>query len=59
MESNQLNSPNGLAMKSSGIETLNFRMRRNLNRIINLTVSSTTAIFYSRCYLPFLSLNYE
>ena len=46
---------NGLAMKSSGFETPNYRMRTKLNRITNLTVSTETAIFYSRCYLPFLS----
>ena len=45
---------NGLAMKSSGIETLKYRMRTNLNRITNLTASTATAIFYSRCYAPFL-----
>lgn len=36
---------NGLAMKSSGIETFNYQMRTKLNRIINLTVSTATAIF--------------
>jgi hypothetical protein len=45
---------NVLAMKSSGIETLNYRMKIDLNRIINLTVSTDPAIFYSFCYAPFL-----
>ena len=40
---------NGLAMKSSGIETPNNRMRTTLNRIINLAPSTDPAIFYSRC----------
>jgi len=41
--------PNGLAMKSSGIETVNYRMRTKLNRITNLALSTSPAIFYSRC----------
>lgn len=40
---------NGLAMKSSGIETINYRMITNLNRITNLALSTDTAIFYSLC----------
>jgi hypothetical protein len=40
---------NVLAIKSIGIETFNYRMRTNLNRIINLALSTSPAIFYSRC----------
>ena len=45
---------NDLAMKSSGLEVQKYRMRTKLNRIINLTVSTATAIFYSRCYAPLI-----
>lgn len=52
-------------MKSSGIETLNYRMRMNLNRITNLTVSTTARLFlYLLLAFRFLllilkSINYE
>ena len=36
---------NGLAMKCSGIGTLNYRMRTNFIRITNLTASTKSAIF--------------
>lgn len=41
-------------MKSSGLETLNYRMKTNLDIITNLTPSNEPPIFYSRCYVQFI-----
>ena len=52
-------SDNGGAMKSSGFKSTDLSNEMNLINSINLTDSTTPAIFYSMCYAPFLFNFYD
>ena len=45
------------AMRSSGLETINFKFMTKLNRKQKLQFTTEPAISYSTCYVPFLFMN--